>query len=69
MESLSVVDDMHDSSKKFRDAIGEDQLHALRMGLDAAVESSEADLFAFGAKISYVPDSWLSSSPDFWGKK
>ena len=69
MESLSTVDDMHDNSKKFRDAVGEDQLHALRSGLDAAVESSEADLFAFGAKISYVPDSWLSSSPDFWGKK
>lgn len=69
MESLSVVDDMHNSGKKFRDAVGEDQLHALRSGMDTAVESSESDLFAFGSKISYVPDSWLSSSPDFWGKK
>lgn len=69
MESLSVVDDIHDSSKKFADAVGEDQLHALRSGLDAAVESSESDLFAFDAKISYVPDSWITSSPDFWGKK
>jgi hypothetical protein len=69
MESLSMVDDMHDNSKKFADAVGEDQLHALRSGLDATVESSESDLFAFGPSISYVPDSWLSSSPDFWGKK
>jgi hypothetical protein len=69
MESLSTVDDMHDSSKKFRDAIGEDQLQILRNGLDAAVESSESDLFAFNSKISYVPDSWVSSSADFWGKK
>jgi hypothetical protein len=69
MESLSVVDDMHDNSKKFHDSIGEDQLQILRNGLDADVESSESDLFAFGPKISYVPDSWISSSPDFWGKK
>ncbi len=69
MESLSYVDVMHDNSKKFRDAVGEDQLQMLRKGLDAAVESSESDLFAFGAGISYVPDSWLTASPDFWGKK
>ncbi|MGA8731977.1 MAG: hypothetical protein WB608_24680 [Terracidiphilus sp.] len=69
MESLSVVDVMHDDSKKFRDAVGEDQLTMLRKSLDATVESSEADLFAFGPTISYVPDSWISSSPDFWGKK
>jgi hypothetical protein len=69
MESLSVVDDMHDSGKKFRDSVGEDQLQVLRNNLDASVESSESDLFAFGARISYVPDSWISSSPDFWGKK
>jgi hypothetical protein len=69
MESLSVVDVMHDNNKKFRDAVGEDQLTMLRKSLDATVESSEADLFAFGPKISYVPQSWITSSPDFWGKK
>jgi hypothetical protein len=69
MESLSVVDAMHDDSKKFRDAVGADQLQLLHNSLDAAVESSEADLFAFGPDISYVPDSWLTASPDFWGKK
>ncbi|HET6170078.1 MAG TPA: hypothetical protein VFE01_07855 [Terracidiphilus sp.] len=69
MESLSFADAMHDGSKKFSDAVGEDQLTMLRKSLDAAVESSEADLFAFGPKISYVPQSWITSSPDFWGKK
>ena len=69
MESLSVVDAMHGNSKKFNDAVGEDQLATLRKGIDAAVESSEADLFAFDPQISYVPDSWLTSSPDFWGEE
>jgi len=69
MDSLSYVDAMHGSGKKFRDAVGEDQLETMRKGMAAAVESSESDLFAFGPKISYVPDSWLTASPDFWGKK
>jgi hypothetical protein len=33
------------------------------------VESSESDLFAIVPQISYVPDAWLTASPDFWGKK
>ena len=69
METLSVVDVMRENGKKFRDAVGEDQLQMLRKSLSAAVESSESDLFAFGPSISYVPASWITSSPDFWGKK
>ncbi|MGC2162648.1 MAG: hypothetical protein WA634_12110 [Silvibacterium sp.] len=69
MESLSVVDVMHDNGKKFDDAVGADQLQMLRNGINASVESSESDLFALSPRISYVPDSWLTASPDFWGKK
>lgn len=69
LESLSAIDVMHENGKKFREAVGEDQLDVLRKSMSAAVESSESDLFAFGPSISYVPDSWLTSSPDFWGKK
>jgi hypothetical protein len=69
MESLSVVDAMVGGDKKFTDGVGEDQLALLYKGLDAAVESSEADLFAFDPQLSRVPDAWLTSSPDFWGKK
>ena len=69
MESLSVVDTMRENGKKFRDSVGEDQLQMLRKSLAADVESSDSNLFAFGPHISYVPDSWVTSSPDFWGKK
>ena len=65
----AVVDAMVSGDKKFNDAVGEEQLQTLMKGLDAAVESSESDLFAFDAQLSYVPDSWISSSPDFWAKK
>lgn len=69
MAALSDVDSMIDNGKKFRESTGEDQLDALRKQLSADVESSESDLFALGPEISYVPESWLSASPDFWGKK
>jgi hypothetical protein len=69
MEALGYVDGMVGNNKKFADAVGADQLQALSRGMDAAVESSESDLFAFDPTLSYVPDSWLASSPDFWGKK
>ena len=69
METLSYVDGMVGSDKKFSDAVGEEQLQTLMKDTDAAVESSESDLFAFDAQLSYVPDSWITSSPDFWGKK
>ncbi|MDE3201680.1 MAG: hypothetical protein KGN79_12250 [Acidobacteriota bacterium] len=69
MESLATVDYMAENSKKFTDATGKDQLAILRNELNADVDSEEANLFAFGSGISYVPDSWISSSPDFWGKK
>lgn len=69
MASLSDVDVMIGNGKKFSDSTGEDQLTVLRQQLSADVESSEADLFALGPNISYVPESWLTASPDFWGKK
>ena len=69
MEALGYVDGIVSSDKKFSEGVGQEQLQTLMSSLDAAVESSESDLFAFDPGLSYVPDSWLTSSPDFWGKK
>jgi hypothetical protein len=69
MENLAYVDGIESSDEKFSAAVGEDQLQMLEKGVAAAVESSESDLFAFSPDTSYVPDSWLTASPDFWGKK
>jgi hypothetical protein len=69
IESLGAVDTMISDGKKFREGAGEDWLAMFRNGVNATVESEETDLFALGQKISYVQDSWLTSSPDFWGKK
>jgi hypothetical protein len=66
LNSLSDVDVMRDNGKKFDAAVGADQLKTLHTGMDAAVESSESDLFAFSPQMSYVPSDWDQS---FWGKK
>lgn len=66
LDSLSDVDAMREGGKKFDAAVGADQLKTLRSSLDAAVESSESDLFAFNPQMSYVPNDWDQS---FWGKK
>jgi hypothetical protein len=35
----------------------------------ASIKSSETHLYVLSPKMSYVPDSWKTASPDFWGKK
>jgi hypothetical protein len=50
-------------------SVGADQLQLMRELGSQTVESSESDLFAIVPQISYVPDAWLTASPDFWGKK
>jgi hypothetical protein len=69
MDKLAYVDAIEASDSKFSEAVGEDQLQLLEQGTSAAIESSESDLFALSPDISYTPDSWLTASPDFWGKK
>ena len=69
MTSLATIDDMQANGKKFMSSVGPDQLQVLREQLSKDVKSSESDLFAFDASISYAPDSWIKASPDFWGKK
>ena len=49
--------------------VGADQMQLMRELGSQTVESSESDLFAIVPQISYVPDAWLTDSPDFWGKK
>lgn len=69
MKSLGYVDGMQASGETFTTKTGPDLLALLRAEGTSIIESNEADLFAFGSRISYVPDEWMTDSPDFWGKK
>lgn len=69
MKSLSDVDQEIADNAKLPDAMGKDQMQlTMEMGSNV-IKSSEQDLFAINPQISYVPDKWVSDSPDYWGKK
>lgn len=69
MKSLGDVDARIANRHKMRDTVGEGLVHLVMSAESQSISMSEDDLFAFAPKMSYVPDSWLTASPDFWGKK
>jgi hypothetical protein len=66
MKALAEVDSGMMNDKKLADAVGPDQLQKMMDAGNAAIESSEANLYAFNPKMSYVADDW---DPSFWGQK
>lgn len=69
LTSLAGVDKEMLDGSNLPKTMGADQLQMIRELGAQTIESSESSLFAVSAKMSYVPESWLSASPDFWGKK
>jgi hypothetical protein len=69
MEKFAEMDTFDAGGKAFGEKVGPDVIAMLNAQASAAIESSEWNVVFFGNNISYVPDKWLSDSPDFWGKK
>jgi hypothetical protein len=69
MKSPADVDQETMDDAKLPSAVSATQLQSMRDLGDRTVESSESDLFAISRQMSYVPASWATESPDFWGKK
>lgn len=69
LKSLADEDQFAIDGDSLPKVVGQDQLQLMRQMGSETVETAESDLFAIIPQISYVPDSWLTASPDFWGKK
>lgn len=69
IKALAEEDQAMSDGDTLPKTVGADQLQLMRELGSQTVESSESDLFAIVPQISYVPDAWLTASPDFWGKK
>ena len=69
MKSLAEEDQAMVDGKNLPKTAGEDQLQMMRELGTATIKSSESDIFAIVPQMSYVNDSWLKASPDFWSKK
>lgn len=68
-KSLSEVDQGILQNKQFVEAMGESGMKILSELVAACVESSQHQLFAVSPRMSYVPESWVKSDPDFWKPK
>lgn len=69
LKSLGELDTMIAGRAKMRDLVGEGLVQLVRSANSKSISSSEEDLFVFAPRMSYVQDSWLAASPDFWGMK
>lgn len=69
LKSLGELDTMIAGRAKMRDLVGEGLVQLVRSAESKSISSSEEDLFVFAPRMSYVPDSWVEASPDFWGEK
>ena len=69
IKALAEEDQAMTDDDNLPKTVGADQMQLMHELGSQTVESSESDLFAMVPQISYVPDAWLTASPDFWGKK
>jgi hypothetical protein len=69
MKAASEIDQEFAQNKDFAAAMGEDGMKKLAELEARAVESEQSNLFAFNPKISFPPDAWVKSDPDFWKPK
>jgi hypothetical protein len=65
-KTLAEVDRGFAEGQQFEAAMGADGMKKLDELVSASVESSQHQLFAFDAHMSYVPDEWIKADPDFW---
>jgi hypothetical protein len=66
MKSLAEVDQGMGNDQKLLAAVGQDQLGKMMDAANAAIDSSESNLYSANPKMSYVPDTWDQS---FWGQR
>ena len=70
LKSLAEVDAFTQThGQAYRDAIGEDGTKKLRELTNAAVITSETNIFAFAPKMSYPSAKTIAADPEFWAPK
>lgn len=65
-KTLAEIDHAFMEDEQFGKALGEDGMKHLDELVAASVETSQHELFQFNPHMSYVPETWSKSDPDFW---
>lgn len=68
-KTLAEMDSGPEEGKAFAEAMGADGMKKLNELYGASVENSQHQLFSFNPHMSYVPDEWVKSDPEFWKPK
>lgn len=68
-ENLAEIDKGFADDEKFVAALGADGMKKISELEAACIESSQQQIFAFNPHMSYPPDDWVKSDPDFWKPK
>lgn len=68
-KSLADLDTSMGAGKAFQDALGPDGQKKMADLEGAAIASDIATLVRFNPEMSYAPDEWVKSDPDFWAPK
>jgi hypothetical protein len=68
-KSLAEIDKGFADGKQFETAMGEEGMKKLNNLFALCVESTQTQLFAFNARMSYVKDEWMKADPEFWNPK
>ena len=69
MKGMAEVDQEVMNGQKLPSTLGKEQMQSLRDLATRTIKESESDLFGVSRQMSYVPASWKTESPDFWGKQ
>lgn len=68
-KSLAELDPNPAMGKAIGDAMGEDNTKKRQKLISDSVMSTETSIYAFSAKMSYVPKEWAKTGGDFWTPK
>ena len=68
-KSLADLDTAMGAGKAFDDALGPDGQKKMADLEGAAIASDSSMLVRFNPEMSYAPDDWVKSDPDFWKPK
>lgn len=68
-KSLAELDPNPAMGKAVQDAMGEDKSKKRQKLLSESVIGTDVSIYAFSAKMSYVPKEWAKTGGDFWTPK
>jgi len=69
MKTAAEIDRAFAQGKQFEAAMGEEGMKKLSELSASTIESTQANLFQFNPRMSYVADEWVKADPDFWTPK